>query len=81
MNLPALTDGDCGRGSFTQTPGLAVEKRTAMVAALADWEVLEEQMARVAWEWARLRALTRQELAANDFERRQSDTWIAASAL
>lgn len=67
--------------TFTRMLALAVEKRTAMVAALNDWEVLEEQMGRVAWEWARLRALTRQELTVNDFERRQNDTWIAASAL
>ena len=35
--------------TFTRMPALAVEKRTAMVAALKDWEVLEEQMGRVAW--------------------------------
>jgi predicted nucleic acid-binding protein len=42
--------------TFTRLSGLAVEKRTAMIAALDDWEVLEEQMERVAWEWARLTA-------------------------
>ncbi|MHB8295582.1 MAG: PIN domain-containing protein [Acidimicrobiales bacterium] len=67
--------------TFTRMSGVAVEKRAAMTTALEDWEVLDEEMGRVAWEWARLRALTRQELTANDFERRQNDTWIAASAL
>lgn len=52
-----------------------------MRAAVEDLEVLEEDMGRVVWEWARLRSLTRKEMTANDFERRQNDTWIAASAL
>ena len=67
--------------TFVNMEGVAAEKRAAMAAAFDDWKALDEDMTRVAWEWARLRALTRQHLTANDFERRQNDTWIAASAL
>ncbi|MGH9086885.1 MAG: hypothetical protein ACRDYZ_02055 [Acidimicrobiales bacterium] len=68
--------------TFTQMSRVAAENRAEMSAALdEDWQVLDEDMESVAWEWARLRSLTRQQLTANDFERRQNDTWIAASAL
>jgi len=60
---------------------LAPERSDSLNAALADYSMLDVRLSDIVNEWASLRASTAQSGSADDRERRQNDTWIAACAL
>lgn len=67
--------------TFLRMGVLADERAAGLRAGLDDYAVLDIRLDDVVTEWAGLRAATMASGTADDRERRQNDTWIAACAL
>ncbi|MGH9128913.1 MAG: hypothetical protein ACRDY2_08095 [Acidimicrobiales bacterium] len=67
--------------TFLRMGVLAEERARGLRVGLADYALLSVPLDDVITEWVRLRAATVQAGTADDRERRQNDTWIAACAL
>lgn len=60
---------------------LTPDSHKALTAALGGYTVLPTRVDHIVAEWVKLRAATISSGSADDRERRQNDTWIAACAL
>jgi len=67
--------------TFLRMNVLACERAEALRAGLNDYALLPVRLDDVVSEWVTLRAATISVGTADDRERRQNDTWIAACAL
>lgn len=67
--------------TFLQMEVLAPERSDALRHALSDYALLDVRLTDIVTEWTSLRALSARSGTADDRERRQNDTWIAACAL